>query len=76
MSCNEQKKKELRAIKVVASYDTRQRILVRLMQTMVLAMADYRLGLLTLSKTQTYGLDRIQNKAVRTALVAQEIVPL
>ena len=61
-------RKGLNALKVMASMNMPQRILLILYQTLVLSVVDYGFGLQTLSKTQLERLEVIQNQGMRTIL--------
>ena len=60
--------KGIRAVKTMASAGIQQYVLLLLMQLVVMSVVDYGLGLLTLSKTQTERLERVQNAAMRAVL--------
>ena len=61
-------RKGLNALKVMASLSMPQRVLFILFLTLILAVVNYGLGLLTLSKAQLDRLETIQNQSMRIIL--------
>jgi ribonuclease HI len=61
-------RKGLAAMRVMTASGFEQRLLVLLCQGLVFSVIDYALAILTISKTQTERLERIQNEAMRIIL--------
>ena len=69
-------KRGVGAIKAMAAARIQQHVLFVMLQLVVLSIADYGLGCLTLSANQMKKLDRVQNEAMRAVLGCTRDTPV